>query len=239
MWFNRGSGGSGFSTAAALCERALADDDSAAVELLNRLSAGDSQLLGYVAQPNDDQAAHVREAVVAYLARGRWQGRTLSLPAGAHAGRAGHQLRDQIMKSALQGTASGWEQTLLTLVRGPDAVVRETSIHLLEGSHSPQVIAALLTSLHDPDERVRWAAAIELARTGRPGAEGVLRALVTRDVTPESRHVMAYVLRRTSDESIRQHSAAVVEALDSADYRVSAPLAANHVLATMSGGGQA
>jgi hypothetical protein len=61
----------------------------------------------------------------------------------------------------------------------------------------------------------------------------VLRQLVAHEVTPEARHVMAYVLRRTGDEALRQRSAPVVEALDASDYRVAAPQAANQVLAAL------
>jgi hypothetical protein len=239
MWFRNNQSGSAPTPAAALCQRALAEDDSAAIELINRLAAGDGQFLSYVAQPRDQQAARVREALVGYLARGRWLGRSLSLPAGAHAGRTGQTLREQIMKAAQATTSAGWEQTLLGLARDPDAVLRETAIHLLEGSRAPTVVAALLTALHDRDERVRWAAAMGLAKIGRLGAEGVLRQMVTQEVTPESRHVMAYVLRRTTDKALRQLAASVVEALDASDYRVAAPQAANQVLAALAGGGNA
>ena len=233
MWFRGNQGGSSQTPAAALCQRALADDDAAAIEVINRLAAGDAQLLAYVGQARDEHASRVREALVGFLARGRWLGRSLPLPAGVHAGRTGHTLREHIIKAAQ--SSSGWEHTLLELVHDPDAVIRETAIHLLEGSRSPTVVGALLAALHDRDERVRWAAAMALARTGRQGAEGVLRLIVSQEVTPESRHVMAYVLRRTSDEALRQQSAHVVDALDGADYRVAAPLAANQVLAALGG----
>jgi hypothetical protein len=237
MSSDAGAGGSAQTPATALCQRALAGDDSAAVEVLSRLAAGDGPLMRYVSQPQDEAAGRVREAVVGYLARGRWQGRTLGLPGGSHAGKTGRRLRDLIAQACQTGSASCWEQSLLTLTRDLDPLVREIAIHLLECSRAPEVITALLAALNDRDERVRWAAAFELARSGPLGAEAVLRQIVTHEITPESRHVMAYVLRRTGDESLRQQSATVVEALDAADYRVAAPLAANQVLARMGGAG--
>jgi hypothetical protein len=224
---------SGLTPVAALCQQALAGDDSAAIELITRLAAGDVQLMRYVSHPRDEEARRVREAVVRYVARGRWLGRPLPLSAGAHAGPMGRQLRDRIAQSCQTGASSCWEQTLLGLTRDPDPLVREIAIHLLECSRAPEVIAAQLTALGDRDERVRWAAAMELAKTGRFGPETVLHQLVNHEVTPESRHVMAYVLRRTADETLRQQCAPVVEALDAADYRVAGPLAANQVLATL------
>jgi HEAT repeat protein len=235
MQFSSDPIGSARTPAVSLCQRALTGDDSAAIELLTRLAAGDRQLESYVSSSQDAQAARVREAVVAYLARGRWLGRALPLPPGSHAGQMGRHLRELIAQAAQTGSASAWGRTLLALLGDPDAVVRETAIHLLECSRTPEVVFALLEALGDRDERVRWAAGIELAKTGRLGAEGVLRHIVMHEVTPEARHVMAYVLRRTADEALRQQAATVVEALDSTEYRVAAPLAANRVLASQGG----
>jgi HEAT repeat protein len=230
MQFSSDPVASALTSAASLCQRALAGDDSAAVELLNRLAAGDRQLESYVSSSQDPRAARVREAVVLYLARGRWLGHALPLPPGAHAGLTGRHLRDLIAQAAQTGSASAWGRTLFALMGDPDAVVRETAIHLLECSRTPEVVFALVEALGDRDERVRWAAGIELAKTGRLGAEAVLRHVVMHEVTPEARHVMAYVLRHTADETLRQEAATVVEALDSTEYRVAAPLAANRVL---------
>lgn len=234
MQFNSEPGGTALTPAAALCQRALAGDDSAAVEVLHRLAAGDGRLMTAVSAPHDPQAERVREAVVAYLARGRWLGHALPIASGAYAGRTGRHLRDLIAQSCQAGASAGWEQTLLSMLGNPDALVRETVLHLLECSRAPEVLAALLTAMSDRDERVRWAAGIELGHTGRVGAEAVLRQIVSHEVTPEARHVMAYVLRRTEDEVMRQRAAPVVEALDASDYRVAAPLAANQVLANLS-----
>ena len=60
MSSDAGASGSAQTPAAALCQRALAGDDFAAVEVLNRLAAGDGQLMRYVSQPRDEATERVR-----------------------------------------------------------------------------------------------------------------------------------------------------------------------------------
>jgi hypothetical protein len=58
----------------------------------------------------------------------------------------------------------------------------------------------------------------------------VLRRLAGRDLSPEMRHVAAYVLRAVPDDVLRRELAPVVQALDASDYRLAAPLAAGAAL---------
>lgn len=215
--------------------RAAADDRMAAAEVVRRLAAGDAFLARAVAAPGDEAAGRVRGALLRYLARGQWHGQPLPLAPGHHASHAGQHLREIVMQAACAERVPAWRATLLDALRDGDAVVRHTAAALLGQCRGPDAVGSLVVMLGDPDESVRWAAAIALAHMGWPGIDAVLRRLAEREVRPEMRHVAAYVLRHAHELALREQVAPVVQALDSSNYRVQAPLAAEDTLRRMAG----
>lgn len=218
-----------------LVARAAADDRTAAAELVRRLAAGEGALARTVAAPGDPNAKRVRGALVSYLARGQWHGQPLPLAPGHHASHAGQHLREIVMQTACSERVPAWRATLFEALRDGDAVVRHTAAALLGQCHGQDAITSLVSLLDDPDESVRWAAAIALAHMDWPGIESVLRRLAEREVRPEMRHVAAYVLRHAHDLALREQVAPVVQALDGSNYRVEAPLAAEDALRRLAG----
>jgi HEAT repeats len=215
---------------AALIERALLGEASAAAEVIRRLAAGDVALMRAVSEPGNPHAERGREVLLHYLALGTWQAQRLPLPAGYHAGRDGQRLRDLITRAACDEHVPAWQNTLIDGLHDPNPVLRQTTAALLSECRKPPAVAALVATLSDRDEGVRWAAATALVRGGQAAVEAVLRRLTGQDIAPEMRHVAAYVLRHVPDLAVRQKVAPVVQALDGSDYRVSAPLAAGAAL---------
>lgn len=218
-----------------LVARAAADDRTAAADLVRRLATGEGALARAVATPGDSDAGRVRGALVGYLARGQWHGQPLPLAVGHHASHAGQHLREIVMQAACAEHVPAWRATLLAALHDSDAVVRHTAASLMGQCRGQDAITALVTLLDDHDEGVRWAAAIALAHMDWPGIESLLRRLAGREVRPELRHVAAYVLRHAHDAALREQMAPVVQALDSSNYRVEAPLAAEDALRRLAG----
>jgi hypothetical protein len=226
--------GAALTPAAALIERALLGDGGASVEVLRRLAAGDTFLVHAVSQSGGPRAEQVRAALLQFLALGTWEGVRLPLPPGFYAGREGQHLRDLIAGSVCTERAPAWQTTLMDGLRDPSPVVRQTAAALLTGCNKPTAVTALVATLSDRDEGVRWAAALALSHGGRAAVEAVLRRLASHELVPEIRHVSAYVLRYVSDLAVRQQVAQVAQALDASDYRVGAPLAAGAALRALS-----
>ena len=216
---------------AALVERALHGDGTAVVQVVHRLAAGDAGVARAVGDPRSADAGRMRTALLRFLALGTWQGHPLPRPAGPdlYAGRDGRRLREHIGHAVCLGPVTGWQASALAALRDPDPRPRQAAIAALAPCGYPEVLAALADAMGDHDEGVRWAAAIALARHDA-GARAVLTRLTQHELTPEMRHVAAYVLRHLADTSLQQEVAPVVEALNSSDYRVAAPLAADAVL---------
>lgn len=99
-----------------------------------------------------------------------------------------------------------------TLVRiGPEAVprlvaeittsndrVRWHVVEALADLADPRAVDALIRCLEDPDLAVRWKAARGIARPGRPGLAGLLRALETRPLSPWIAQGAEHVLRHST-----------------------------------------
>jgi hypothetical protein len=220
--------------AAALMERALLDDPEAAIEVIRRLAGGDASLSHTITQAESDTAARLRAVLLHFVALGTWQGHLLPLPAGYHAGFAGQHLRDLIAGAVCTETSPVWQLTLVDGLRDPVPAVRQTCAMLLAGCHKPMAATALVATLSDRDEGVRWAAALALTHGDQAVVVAVLRRLTSPEFVPEMRHVTAYMLRYLRDPAVRQVVAPVVHALDGTDYRVTAPMAAGAALAGLS-----
>lgn len=108
-----------------------------------------------------------------------------------------------------------------------------TAVALLAECGQSGVLAAAVEVLGDPDEGVRWTAAIALARRVGQVAEVLLRWLAGCALEPELRHTAAYVLREIADAAVRRRALPFVVALDRSDYRVAVPLAADAALRTL------
>jgi hypothetical protein len=214
-----------------LCALALRGEVIAGAEIVRRLFAGDPDLRRCVDDPTSDAAARLRTLLLRYLAHGTWQG--LPLPADHHP--AGHDiiLRSLVSHAACERAMGGWRATLLRALRASDTELRRTAVVLLAECGQAGVLAAVVEVLGDPDEGVRWTAAIALARRDGPVAEVLLRRLAGGALEPELRHTAAYVLREIADAALRREVFPVVAALDRSDYRVAVPLAADAALRTL------
>lgn len=215
---------------ATLVERAAANDVDAAATIIHGIAHGDSQVMRAVSRPGDPSAEQVRGAVVQYLARGTWQGLTLPLPYGYHAGNASHRLREVIIQATYKETVPVWQTSLLAALRSNDSGKRQVAALLLGHCGRAEIISALVTALGDHDESVRWAAASALVHANTTGIEWLLRQLGSQALVPEMRRVAAYVLRHTTHMELRDILAPVALGLDASDYRIETPLAAEHAL---------
>lgn len=211
---------------ARLIERAAGNDLEAAAEVVHGLAGGDAYVVRAVGKPGDPAAERVRDALVHYLARGNWQGNTLPLPPGYHAGHASQRLRGVIIQAAYNEVAPVWQASLLTALRSNDSGMRQTAAMLLGHCGRAEINTALVAALGDRDESVRWAAASALVHADKPGIEWLLQRLAGEALVPEMRRVAAYVLRHTTHMDLRDVLAPVAQALDASDYRVETPIAA-------------
>jgi hypothetical protein len=94
----------------------------------------------------------------------------------------------------------------------------------------PCALQAAVKPLGDANERVRWATAVALAHRDGATVEAIPRRLTSSELVPEMRHTAAYVLRTVPDAAARRLVAQVVAALDSANYHMATPVAADAVL---------
>lgn len=201
-----------------------------AVAVIGRLVAGDVALWEAVGDPLSETAEQLREALLRYLALGSWQGWPLLLPAGSRLSHEARALQARISAAVCASAALGWRATVLAALREPDPRLRRVAVTLLGACDDACALPAAVRLLGDADERVRWAAAVALARHDGATVEAVLRRVTSAGLVPEMRHTAAYVLRTVPDAAVRRLVAQVVAALDSANYRVAAPVAAAALL---------
>jgi HEAT repeat protein len=198
--------------------------------LIRLLAAGDTDLWEVVGDPLSSTAGHLRETLLSYLALGNWQGWPLSLQAGSRLSHEARVLRTRISAVACESAALGWRATLLATLRDPDPRLRRVAVTLLGACDDPCALQAAVKLLGDANEHVRWAAAVALARHHGATVEAIPRRLTSSEMVPEMRHTAAYVLRIVPGAAAWRLVAQVVAALDSANYHVATPVAADAVL---------
>jgi HEAT repeat protein len=112
--------------------------------------------------------------------------------------------------------------------------VRWEAAKTLSGIADPIAATALVNTLDDPDEDVRWVAGEGVTALGREGLQPLLAALLERARSHsfcESTHHVCYALARR--KGLGPILEPVLEALEEAEPAIGAPLAAYAALSTL------
>ena len=179
---------------------AIQGKTTATLTLIRRLAAGDEELWAALDDPLSSVAEESREALLRYLALGGWQGWQLPLPEGSRISPEACILQAGISIAACVSAALGWRTTLLAALRDSDPRPRRGAVTLLGGCsacnacnacNDPCALLAAVKLLGDPDECVRWAAAVALAHHDSVAIEAIPRRLTSSELAPELRHTTA------------------------------------------------
>ncbi len=111
---------------------------------------------------------------------------------------------------------------------------REQAIHYLVSTPTSENLSYLVRALEDESFGVRWAAAAELAHTGRLALEPLLRALIDRPSSVWLRQGAYHVLHYMPGMTLRQKTAHLQQALKGAGANVAATEAAGLLLREIS-----
>lgn len=147
---------------------------------------------------------------------------------------ADEQLGSQIFSSLVKlGHAA--VPALLERSRSNSPWVRWQSIRTLGEIGDRRAVPVLVEAMRDPDHAVAWMGAKELARFGISSIEGVLKMLMTAEMTPWLVETASYVLRSQSNRhpKLRPYLEPVVHHMHDVAFRVGTSQAAHKALSQM------
>lgn len=107
---------------------------------------------------------------------------------------------------------------------------REAAIHFLSQSGSPEAIDALVSTLHDDDFGVRWAAAKGLAFAGDAALEPLLREIIAHGSDRDLRDAAHHVLSQSVSPRVRSETQELQKALKGPSADIATPEAAFRLL---------
>ena len=107
---------------------------------------------------------------------------------------------------------------------------REKALELLKGFPSDEVIAALITALHEPDSGIRWSASDVLAIMGDSALKPLLLELTSSRNDLNLRTSALHILHTSHSETVRMRTIALQKALKGPSAQVASMEAANQLL---------
>jgi hypothetical protein len=135
------------------------------------------------------------------------------------------------VRQALVQIGSPAVPDLLGAAHSPDPWVRWHALRALGALRDARCIPALVEALADSDHAVAWMAARDLAPMGSQVVTPVLELLVGAPGTPWLMETAGYVLRQQRHPpELAAVLQPVIRSLHEVDYRITAPMAAEHAL---------
>lgn len=138
------------------------------------------------------------------------------------------------VRQALLQIGSHAAPPLLEAAHSHDPWVRWHALRALGDLHDARSLPALVEALADSDQAVAWMAARDLAPMGLPVVKPVLQLLINVPCTPWLMETAGYVLRQQRNPlHLATILQPVISSMHDVDYRITAPMAAEHALAQL------
>lgn len=135
-----------------------------------------------------------------------------------------------IARDRLVGQREAAVPALITALRSPDKTTRWEAAKALGEIRDARSATGLVRTLDDSGSAVRWLAATALINLGRGALVPLLRGLEGNADSTWFRDGAHHVLHTLIRDGVADEAIPVLEALESLEPRVSAPVAAYHVL---------
>ena len=119
---------------------------------------------------------------------------------------------------------------LAELIENPKKIMRREAVRALDEIADPDSAPLFLLALEDNDEGVRWIAAIGLIILGKKSIKPLLKTIIEKPDSLFIRKGAHHILRSFSKIGIGPDTESLIQALNSKEANLSAPIEAEKIL---------